>query len=68
MLTLASNELHEELSEKSQEELAAMVIANGLLPAVAAASASKDELIALLMEAADNPLPERAFREHGEAI
>lgn len=62
-----TNELHAELGDKSQEELAAMTIANDLLPAVAAVKASKDDLIAILMNSASQPLPERAFREHGDA-
>lgn len=60
---MASTELREELESKPQEELAAMAVANGLLTSVVATSVSEEQLINLLMEAADAPLPPEAERD-----
>jgi hypothetical protein len=54
---MATEGLRQELNEKEHEELAALCIANGLITAIEAASAPKQQLIALLMQAADKPLP-----------
>lgn len=60
---MASVELREELEAKDKTNLEGMIIANGLLSPEDAKNVSKEDLVELLMEAADNLLPPEAERD-----